>query len=77
MRAADVQPKKYVKYDVEYNDKDPKFKVGDRMKISKYKNVFGKDYTPSLCDQECKKTLHRVPYVIIDLTGDKIVGVIF
>ena len=47
MRAADVQPKKYVKYDVEYNDKDPKFKVGDRMKISKYKNVFGKGYTPS------------------------------
>ena len=45
------QPKKYVKYDVEYNDKDPKFEVGDRMKISKYKKVFGKGYTPSWCEK--------------------------
>ena len=30
----------------EVNDKDPKFKVGDRVRISKYKNIFAKVYTP-------------------------------
>ena len=29
----------------EVNDKDPKFKVGDHVRISKYKNSFGKGYT--------------------------------
>ena len=31
-------------FDVEHNDKDPKFKVGDDVRISKYKNVFAKGY---------------------------------
>ena len=31
----------------ESNEKDPKFKVGDRVKISKLKNVFAKRYTPN------------------------------
>ena len=31
----------------EINDKDPKFKVGDRVKISKYKNIAAKRYTPN------------------------------
>ena len=30
-----------------YNKKDPKFKVGDHVRISKYKNVFAKGYTPN------------------------------
>ena len=29
------------------NDKDSKFKVGDHVRISKYKNNFGKGYTPN------------------------------
>ena len=29
------------------NDKDPKFNVGDRVRISKYKNIFTKGYTPN------------------------------
>ena len=29
----------------EVRDKDPKFKVGDHVKISKYKNIFPKGYT--------------------------------
>ena len=28
----------------EINDKDPKFKVGDHVRISKYKNIFAKGY---------------------------------
>ena len=34
-------------FDVENNDKDPKFKVGDHVRISKYKNIFAKGYTPN------------------------------
>ena len=29
------------------NDKDPKFKVGDFVRISKHKNIFAKGYTPN------------------------------
>ena len=31
----------------EINDKDPKLKVGDHVRISKYKNIFAKGYTPN------------------------------
>ena len=33
------------------NDKDPKFKVGDHVKISKYKNIFAKGYTPNWSEE--------------------------
>ena len=29
------------------NDKDPKFKIGDHVRISEYKNIFAKGYTPN------------------------------
>ena len=31
----------------EYNEKDSRFKVGDRVRISKFKNIFAKGYTPN------------------------------
>ena len=33
------------------NDKNPKFKVGDHVRISKYKNIFAKGYTPNWSDE--------------------------
>ena len=33
------------------NDKDLKFKVGDHVRISKYKNIFAKGYTPNLPEE--------------------------
>ena len=33
------------------NDKDPKFKVGDHVKISKYKNILAKGYTPNWSEE--------------------------
>ena len=36
----------YINIPEEVNDKDRKFKVGDHVKISKYKNTFAKGYTP-------------------------------
>ena len=47
MNSADVKPSTYIEYNVKQNDKDPKFKVGDHVKILKYKNIFAKNYTPN------------------------------
>ena len=59
------------------NDKYPKFKVGDHVRISKYKNIFAKGYTPN-CSEEVfvtKKVKNKVPwtYVINDLNGNEII----
>ena len=37
----------YVNVGKEVNDKDPKFKIGDYVRISKYKSIFPKGYTPN------------------------------
>ena len=37
----------YIDFKKDVNDKDPKFKVGDHVSISKYKNIFAKGYTPN------------------------------
>ena len=44
MKPADVKDNTYVNADKEINDKDPTFKVGDHVRISKYKNIFAKGY---------------------------------
>ena len=36
----------YVEYDVEHIDENPKLKVDDNVRISKYKNIFANCYTP-------------------------------
>ena len=45
MKPIDVTSDCYAKYNEDSNEKDPKFKVGDRVRISKYKNIFAKEYT--------------------------------
>ena len=47
MKPVDVKENTYVDSKKEVNDKDRKFKVGDHVRISKYKNVFAKGYTPN------------------------------
>ena len=44
----DANPNTYTDFHVENNDKDPKFKTGDQVRISKDKRTFVKDYTPKL-----------------------------
>ena len=46
MKPIDVEDNKRV-YTDEHNGKDSRFKVGDRVRISKFKNIFGKGYTPN------------------------------
>ena len=63
------------------NDKDPKFKVGDHVRISKYKNIFAKGYTPNWSEEVfvIKKVKNTVPwtYFINDLNGDEIIGTFY
>ena len=45
MKPLDVIDNTYINTDKEVNDKDPKFKVDDCVKISQYKNIFAKGYS--------------------------------
>ena len=46
MKPIDVKNNKRV-YIEEHNEKDSRFKVGDRVRISGYKNIFAKGYAPN------------------------------
>ena len=47
MKPVDVKSSTYINSCKEIDDRDPKFEIGDIVRISKYKNIFGKDYTPN------------------------------
>ena len=47
MKPTDVTSDFYAEYNEDSNEKDPKFRVCDRVRISKYKNIFAKGYTPN------------------------------
>ena len=51
MKPADAEDNTYIGFKKEINDKDPKFKVGDHVRISKYKNMFAKGYTPNWSEE--------------------------
>ena len=40
MKPIDVESDSFAEYNEESTEKDPKFKVNDRVKISKYKNIY-------------------------------------
>ena len=47
MKPVDVKSNTYIKNGKEINTKDPRFKIGDIVGISRYKNIFAKDYVPN------------------------------
>ena len=47
VKPVDVKSSTYIDFDKIYN-KDPKFKFGDHVRVSKYKNIFETDYIPNL-----------------------------
>ena len=51
VKPIDVKDNKYININKEVNDKDPKFKVGDHVRISKYKNIFAKGYSPNWSEE--------------------------
>ena len=40
MKPIDVKDNTYINSSKEINDEDPKFKIGNNVRISKYKNIF-------------------------------------
>ena len=48
----------------EVNDRSPKFKVGDHVRISKYKNIFDKGYMPNWSAEDfiISKIKNTVPW---------------
>ena len=51
MKPVDVTSDSYAEYNEDFNEKDPKFKVGDRVRISKYKNIFAKGYSQNWSEE--------------------------
>ena len=47
MKPIDVKDNTYIEFEKEVNNKDPKFKIGDHVRISTYKNIFTKEYMPN------------------------------
>ena len=78
MKPMDVGDDFSAEYNEESNEKDPEFKVGNHVKISKYKSIFAKEYSPNWSEEVyvIKKIKSTVPwtYVISDLNGEEIIG---
>ena len=81
MKPIDVKDNTYIDFDKEVNDNDHKFRIGDHVRISKYKNIFSKGYTPNWSEESfvIKKTKKISPgtYVINDLNGEEIAGTFY
>ena len=81
MKPTDVKDNTYIDLGKEVDDNDPKFKVGDHVRISKYKNIFSKGYAPNWSEEvfvikKVKNTVLRT-YVINDLNGEEITGTFY
>ena len=81
MKLVDVKPGTYIDSSKEISNEDPKFKIGDIVRISKYKNIFAKGYVPNWSEEVfvIKKVKNTVPwtYFISDLNGEEIVGTFY
>ena len=81
MKPIDVRDNTYINTSKEVNNKDPKFKNGDHVRISKYKNIFAKRYMPNWSEEVfvIKKVKNTIPwtYVINDLNGEEIIGTFY
>ena len=51
MKPIDVTDDSFAEYNEEPNKKDPKFKIGDHVRISTYKNIFAKGYAPNWSEE--------------------------
>ena len=78
MKPADMKSNTYTDSSKESNNKDPKFRIGDIVRISKYRNILAKGYTPNWSEEVfvIKKVKNTVPWmhVINDLNGEEIAG---
>ena len=81
MKPVDVKAGTYIDFGIENNEKDPKFKVGYHVRISKYKCIFPKGYVPNSSKDVVviKKVKNTVPwtYIFSDIHGEEIVGTFY
>ena len=78
MKPIDVREINKSVYIDEHNEKDSRFKVGDRVRISRYKNIFAKGYTPNWSKEifivdKVNDTV-RYTYNLEDLNDEEIIG---
>ena len=81
MKPIDLTSDSYAEYNEDSNEKDPKFKVGDHVRMSKYKNVFAKGYTANWSEEvfiisKIKKAFPWT-YIICELNGEPIAGTFY
>ena len=78
MKPVDVKSSTYIDFNKEINDENSEFKIGDIVRISKYKNIFSKVYTTNWSEEVfvIKKVKNTVSWthVINDLNREEIVG---
>ena len=81
IKPVDIKDNPYIDSKEEVNDKDPKFKIGDHVRISKYKNIFAKGYTPNWSEEVfvIKKVKNTIPwtYIINYLNDEEIIGTFY
>ena len=80
MKPDDVKPNSHINPSKEINYKNPKFKIGDIIRISKYKNIFAKGYVPNWSEEVVIKKLQKSVlwiYVTNDLYEEEIVGTFY
>ena len=81
IKPVDVKDNTYINFKKEVTDRDPKFKVGDHVRISKYKNIFAKGYTPNQSEDVLvvSKMKNAVPWTYVNsyLNSEEIIGTFY
>ena len=81
MKPVDIKDNTYIGFFKKVSDKNHKFRVGDHVRISKYKNIFAKGYIPNWSEEIfiIKKIKNTVPwtYVLNDHNGEEIIGTFY
>ena len=80
MKSNDVKSNSYAEYDVDSNEKGPKFLIGSHARISKYKKrKIVEGYTPNWSEEVfvISKIKNIVPWTYFNLNGEEIIGTLY
>ena len=81
MKPVDIKDNTNIDFEKKGNGKDPKFKVGYYVRISKCKNIFAKGYMPNWSEEvfiiSKIKNAVQWTYVVNDLNGEEIIGTFY
>ena len=71
MKPIDITDDSYAEYNEDFNKKDPKFKVDDHVRISKYKNIFAKGYAPNWSEEVFVVSKIKDTVVVSDVSREE------